>query len=70
MCNCASNQLVSCLLNSQLYVTEMMGSVSRQVVRCIWRRVLHAGTPYDVHNTRRHMHRTTWRETEPIISVT
>lgn len=30
------------------------------------RRVLHAGTPYDTKNSRRHMHRTTWRETEPI----
>ena len=30
------------------------------------RRVLHAGTPYDVIGTRRHMHRTTWRETEPV----
>jgi taurine dioxygenase len=30
------------------------------------RRVLHAGTPYDVENTRRLMHRTTWRETEKI----
>ena len=30
------------------------------------RRVLHAGTPYDVKNSRRCMHRTTWRETEPI----
>ena len=33
------------------------------------RRVLHAGTPYDVVNTRRHMHRTTWRETEPVRLV-
>ena len=31
------------------------------------RRVLHAGTPYDVENSRRLMHRTTIRETEPII---
>jgi taurine dioxygenase len=30
------------------------------------RRVLHAGTPYDVENSRRLMHRTTWRETENI----
>ena len=30
------------------------------------RRVLHAGTPYDVENSRRLMHRTTWRETEAI----
>ena len=30
------------------------------------RRVLHAGTPYDVENSRRCMHRTTWRETEPV----
>ena len=30
------------------------------------RRVLHAGTPYDVHNTHRLMHRTTLRETEPV----
>ena len=30
------------------------------------RRVLHAGTTYDVVNTRRLMHRTTWRETTPI----
>lgn len=30
------------------------------------RRVLHAGTAYDVKNTRRLMHRTTWRETESI----
>ncbi len=30
------------------------------------RRVLHAGTAYDVVNSRRLMHRTTWRETEPI----
>lgn len=30
------------------------------------RRVLHAGTPYDVNNSVRNMHRTTWRETEPI----
>lgn len=28
------------------------------------RRVLHAGTPYDVINSRRHLHRTTWRENE------
>ena len=33
------------------------------------RRVLHAGTPYDVQNSRRHMHRTTWRETEPVRLV-
>ena len=30
------------------------------------RRVLHAGTPYDVKNTRRLMYRTTFREIEPI----
>jgi alpha-ketoglutarate-dependent taurine dioxygenase len=30
------------------------------------RRVLHAGTAYDVENSRRLMHRTTWRETEKI----
>lgn len=30
------------------------------------RRVLHAGTPYDTGYSRRHMHRTTWRETESI----
>ena len=30
------------------------------------RRVLHAGTPYDTANSRRLMHRTTWRESEPI----
>jgi taurine dioxygenase len=30
------------------------------------RRVLHAGLPYDVVNSRRLMHRTTWRETESI----
>lgn len=34
------------------------------------RRVLHAGTPYDVVNSRRLMHRTTWRETEPIELTT
>ena len=33
------------------------------------RRVLHAGTPYDVNNTRRLMHRTTIRETESIDLV-
>jgi len=35
------------------------------------RRVLHAGTAYDTKNTRRHMHRTTWREDQEIrlISV-
>lgn len=27
------------------------------------RRVLHAGTPYDIDNARRRLHRTTWRET-------
>ena len=32
------------------------------------RRVLHAGTPYDTQNARRLMHRTTWRESEPIES--
>ena len=30
------------------------------------RRVLHAGLPYDVVNSRRLLHRTTWRETEAI----
>ena len=30
------------------------------------RRLLHAGTPYDVEKSRRLMHRTTWRETETI----
>ena len=33
------------------------------------RRVLHAGTPYDVINSRRLLHRTTWRESEPITLV-
>ncbi|NKB78252.1 MAG: hypothetical protein GKR96_14770 [Gammaproteobacteria bacterium] len=33
------------------------------------RRVLHAGTPYDVENTRRLMHRTTIRETAPITLI-
>jgi alpha-ketoglutarate-dependent taurine dioxygenase len=33
------------------------------------RRVLHAGTAYDMKNHRRTMHRTTWRETEPITLV-
>ena len=33
------------------------------------RRVLHAGTPYDVKNSRRLMHRTTWKETYPIELV-
>ncbi len=33
------------------------------------RRVLHAGTPYDAKNHRRRMHRTTFRETEPINLV-
>ena len=33
------------------------------------RRTLHAGTPYDVENSRRLMHRTTWRETQPIELV-
>ncbi len=33
------------------------------------RRVLHAGTTYDVINERRLMHRTTLRETEPIVMV-
>ncbi|MEM7209780.1 MAG: TauD/TfdA family dioxygenase [Pseudomonadota bacterium] len=30
------------------------------------RRVLHAGTPYDIHNSRRRMWRTTWREDAPL----
>jgi taurine dioxygenase len=30
------------------------------------RRVLHAGTSYDIENSRRLMHRITWRETESI----
>ncbi len=33
------------------------------------RRVLHAGTPYDLKNSRRLMHRTTFRETKPIQLV-
>ncbi len=33
------------------------------------RRVIHAGTPYDVKNTRRLMYRTTLRETAPIRSI-
>jgi alpha-ketoglutarate-dependent taurine dioxygenase len=33
------------------------------------RRVLHAGMPYDTVHTRRLMHRTTWRETEPITLI-
>lgn len=33
------------------------------------RRVLHAGTPYDTKNSRRHMHRTTWKEDQPIEMV-
>lgn len=31
------------------------------------RRVLHAGTPYDLSTNRRRMHRTTWREDKPIL---
>jgi taurine dioxygenase len=31
------------------------------------RRVLHAGTPYDLSASSRRMHRTTWREDKPII---
>ncbi|MGR3513846.1 MAG: TauD/TfdA dioxygenase family protein [Paracoccaceae bacterium] len=31
------------------------------------RRVLHAGTPYDMSSYARRMHRTTWREEHPII---
>lgn len=30
------------------------------------RRVIHAGTPYDVNEHRRELHRTTWREDQPI----
>ena len=33
------------------------------------RRVLHAGTPYDLDGAPREMHRTTIRETEPIRRV-
>jgi taurine dioxygenase len=32
------------------------------------RRVLHAGTPYDTKNSRRCMHRTTWRETDEALA--
>lgn len=31
------------------------------------RRVIHAGTPFDINRYRREMHRTTWREDQPII---
>ena len=33
------------------------------------RRVLHAGTNYDTQHSRRLMHRTTWRETQPIRMI-
>lgn len=31
------------------------------------RRVIHAGTPYDMDAYTRRMHRTTWREDSPIV---
>lgn len=31
------------------------------------RRVLHAGTPFDMDRYRRRMHRTTWREDQPVV---
>ena len=31
------------------------------------RRVIHAGTPFDVNRYQREMHRTTWREDQPVV---